>query len=85
MLVTVTLLLMSGQGLEAAAAPEPPKEPLVCRFERPAGLFGSRRKMCLTPSEWEAWDRRSEEASRKSIYELMGNTACLNGGLCTSD
>jgi len=73
------LLLASGQGPEVDAAPR-----LQCRFETPISRLVSRRKLCLTDEQWLERDRIESEASRRSIYELMGNTACVNGGICTS-
>ena len=77
-------VLASGQALELAGAPQPPAR-LVCRYETPVNPLFYRRKMCLTQAEWDYRDRAGEAASRKRIYEIMGNTACLSGGLCTSD
>ncbi len=62
---------------------EPPKEPLVCRYETVVSRLLTRRKLCLTPTEWAKRDRAEGEAARRSIYDLMGNTDCLAGGLCT--
>jgi hypothetical protein len=76
------LLLMLASA-EALSLPEPPKGPLVCRYETVVSRLVSRRKLCLTEAEWAERDRMNSEASRRSIYELMGNTACMEGGLCT--
>lgn len=73
-------MMASADGL---ALPEPPKGPLVCRYETVVSRLVSRRKLCLTEAEWEKRDHDKSEASRKSLYELMGNTACAEGGLCT--
>jgi hypothetical protein len=74
------LLLASGQAVETmpTAAPR-----LVCRYEGPISRLVSRRKLCLTEEQWSERDRVQNEASRRSIYELMGNTACVHGGICT--
>lgn len=85
MIVLVVVMLAGVQAVDSDAVPEPPKERLVCRYDIPINPLFLRRKMCLTPTEWAKRDSQGEEASRKSIYELMGNTACLNGGLCASD
>lgn len=74
------LLLASGQGSEAPQV-APPR--LVCRYEGPISRLVSRRKLCLTEEQWVERDRIENEASRRSIYELMGNTACVHGGICT--
>jgi hypothetical protein len=74
------LLFLAG---EPAAATEPPKVRLICRDEAGVSALLPRRRLCLTQEEWDQRARREQEASRRSIYELMGNTACLNGGICT--
>jgi hypothetical protein len=77
----VFLLLASGQDFDVPPI-APPR--LVCRYETPISRLVSRRKLCLTEEQWLERDRVESEASRRSIYELMGNTACANGGICTS-
>jgi hypothetical protein len=82
MLMAALMLVQAG----AAEPPiEPPKEPLVCRYDSFVSRLVTRRKMCLTPTEWEQRARQETEAARRSVYELMGNTACLEGGMCTSE
>lgn len=82
MLIGASLLLFLAADDRSAAVPEP-KVRLICQDE--IGPLLSRRRLCLTQAEWEERARRQDEAARRSIYELMGNTACLKGGLCTSD
>ncbi len=85
MLTGLTLLLFLAVDPVAAPVAEPPRVRLTCREETfPLALF-SRRRLCLTEPEWTDRDRRNDEAHRRSVYELMGNTDCLNGGMCTSD
>lgn len=80
MSIAAALLLLAS---EAPTGLEPPKEPLVCRYESVVSRLLTRRKLCLTPTEWAKRDRLEQEAARRSIYDLMGNTDCLAGGLCT--
>jgi hypothetical protein len=77
------LLLASAPGAAVPTGLEPPREPLVCRYESVVSRMIARRKLCLTPSEWAKRDQAEGEAARRSIYQLMGSTACLDGGLCT--
>lgn len=79
----VLLMLAAAQWNESASSAEPLREPLVCRYESVVSRLMSRRKLCLTAAEWAERDRNASEAARRSIYEPMGNTACLDGGLCT--
>ena len=79
----VLLMLAAAQWSELAAPAEPPREPLVCRYESVVSRLIARRKLCLPTSEWDKRSRENDEAARRSLYELMGNTACIDGGLCT--
>ncbi len=79
MSILIALLLVQG----VPTGLEPPKEPLVCRYESVVSRWLTQRKLCLTPTEWARRDRMEKEAARRSIYDLMGNTDCLAGGLCT--
>ena len=79
----ILLMLAAAQWSESAAPAEPPKEPLVCRYESVVSRLMTRRKLCLPASDWEKRARENDEAARRSLYELMGNTACIDGGLCT--
>jgi hypothetical protein len=84
MLLGFTLLLLMA-GDPASRPIEPPQVKLSCREEIWSRLLLSRRRLCLTEPEWADHDRKNDEAHRRSVYELMGNTDCLNGGMCTSD
>lgn len=79
--MSILIALLLGQGVPTGL--EPPKEPLVCSYESVVSRWLTRRKLCLTPTEWARRDRMEQEAARRSIYDLMGNTDCLAGGLCT--
>ena len=83
MVEAVLLLLASGQTVEPFADLPPPRDRLICRFETPIRSLLHRRKMCLTAAEWEKRDRETAEASRKMVYENMGDTSCLDDGTCT--
>ena len=84
MVEALLLLLAAAQGGKVTAV-EPPAEPLVCRYETFISRLIARRKLCLTDTEWQARASENSEASRRSLFELMGNTACGDGGICTSD
>lgn len=77
------MMLAGAQGSDTAAI-EQPKGPLICRPESVVSRLLVRRKLCITADEWAERDRKTNEASRRSIYELMGNTDCLNGGICSA-
>lgn len=79
------LMLASANGDEVLAVPEAPNGPLVCRYETFVSRLILRRKMCLTQAEWQKRESENSEAARKSVYEVMGNTDCSNGGICTQD
>lgn len=64
---------------------EPPAGALICRYETFVSRLVTRRKLCLTEAEWQKRAAENSEASRRSLFELMGNTACINGGICTDD
>lgn len=83
MIGALLLMLAGAEPIEVAAVPEPARAQLVCRHETFISRLILRRKMCLTEAEWFERDRNEGEASRRSIYELMGNTACQDGGICT--
>ncbi len=76
------LMLAIPQGGDMSAI-EAPTGPLICRYESVVSRLLVRRKLCLTAADWAERDRYASEAARRSLYELMGNTACLDGGLCT--
>lgn len=80
-MLVAAILLLAAEG--DPAWPEPPSGPLICRYETFVSRVISHRKLCLTEAEWDKRDRQKSEASRRSLYELMGNTACTDGGLCT--
>ena len=79
-----SMLLMLA-GLQAAGPdtpPDPPREKLICRYDPPIALFFSGRRMCLTAAEWEQRAKEGEAASHMMLREYLGNTECLNGGVC---
>jgi hypothetical protein len=79
----LAMLLAGAQGGDSTTI-EQPAGPLVCRHESVVSRLLIRRKLCITAAEWAERDRKTNEASRRSIYELMGNTDCLNGGICSA-
>ncbi len=79
------LMLAAPQWSDQATALEPPREILVCRFESVVSRLMARRKLCLPASDWDKRDREHSEAARRSLFEVMGNTACTDGGICTDE
>lgn len=77
------LMLAGAQAIEPVSASQPPAEPLICRYDAPINTFISGRRMCLTAAEWEKRARHNNEAARKMLYDYMGNTNCLDNGICT--
>lgn len=85
MLAGLTMLLLAAGEPTTLTVADPAKVRLTCREEvLPLALL-SRRRLCLTDEQWEERSRRDQEAARRSVYELMGDTSCMNGGICTSD